>query len=63
MKKLQDLRVDVEDLYDDKVAILFRADFEFQRAFEEFKKVDDLKGMYVSKEYIVRLRKENEDLD
>ena len=39
-----------------------KADYEFQRAFEEFEKADDLKGMYVSMEYKVRVRKENEDL-
>ena len=36
--------------YDD-LAILMKADYEFQRAFEEFEKADDFKGMYVSKEY------------
>ena len=61
-KRLQNDRIDIEDLFDDDLAILMKADYEFQRAFEEFEKADDLKGMYVSMEYKVRVRKENEDL-
>ena len=36
--------------------MLLKADQEFQRAFENFAKAKDLKGMYVAKEYLVRLR-------
>ena len=53
---MKDDRIDLADLFTGEAAMLLKADQEFQRAFENFAKAKDLKGMYVAKEYLVRLR-------